>query len=229
MIRYVHKSDDSPCDPPRVTGTSPLCIKHGRQVRMVVERTPDPLPEGDNTISVQDVAQDIARRAAGGVPEWARQWAAHDEVTVAAIEEHDARRAAKDEHWAHWLFKSPVTHVSLKDDEVDRADKALSRLSVGDTVHLVQVGWYCAGGHTAAHQPPDFLVPPSLRMDDPCEHGVPVFIVERDHSVPSTPPTEILNTQRLSRCEGCGMALSACSDMMRTKQLSCCNECEHHS
>lgn len=37
-LRYVHKSDDSPCDPPRVTGVPPQCTVHGRLVRMVAER-----------------------------------------------------------------------------------------------------------------------------------------------------------------------------------------------
>lgn len=46
---------------------------------------------------------------------------------------------------------------------------------------LTRVGWYCAGGHPGVQIPGVHLdhdrtaVGPSLRFEDPCEHGIPVY------------------------------------------------------
>lgn len=42
---------------------------------------------------------------------------------------------------------------------------------------MVQVGWYCAGGHPNMKNE---TVGPSVRIDDPCAFGVPMYVLAED-------------------------------------------------
>lgn len=61
----------------------------------------------------------------------------------------------------------------MEQEEEQRAQGALAH---GDAV-LKMVGWYCAGGHDDGHG--GLIKTASLRIDDPCAYGVPMFVLKK--------------------------------------------------
>lgn len=76
-----------------------------------------------------------------------------------------------------------------KNDPLVNAFEAAQAVCMGDG-QLKQIGWYCAGEHAVEGGQ---MAPPNLRFDDPCAHGVPVFVLVKPVEVEHPDPSYVQN------------------------------------
>lgn len=182
-LNWMHEDDGTLCRPAASKATgSWLCIDHERPVLW----SSDPVaplviyPEGSALAGYVSEGMSLVEQAAraAGVPEELLPKEGERSGDIGRmVREVWGPEIDRQEEAVESFTRRVVQHIPAEEHE------ALARRVVEMGLGTLKlVGWYCAGGHEvkghdALHIPP--IASPSLRFDDPCEYGVPVYIVER--------------------------------------------------